>query len=252
MTILADPVRLRKTVAGVALIGFPLAGLLSSIADSDEGTNLEASTLYGLLIGNEASIRLAGLLFIVSAVLTVPAIGGMLHLLRGRGAALGHVGAAFALVGAFGHMGYATWQLMLAHVPNQPDQAAMVAYLDRSSSVSDLVLLPMLIAITLGLILMAVGLRKARFVPLWVPLLAVSTVAAESVVSTVLADSAKWSMVAIWTMVLVAFGYVGVRLLRMTSEQWSDGVDVTAPDAGAGSAGHRGPARRPEPARSGR
>lgn len=220
MLMLSDPVSFRKAVAGASLVGFPLAGLVSAILDADVGTGMEPSSLYAVLVGHERAIMVAALLFIVSAVLTVPALGGILHLLRARGAALGHIGAALVLIGAMGHMGYATWQMMLSYVPREADRAAMVAYLDRSSSVSNVLLLPMLIAVSLGLILVAVGLRRARVVPMWVPILALSTVAAETVIDAFVAEPGKWPAVIIWSLALAAFGYVGFLVLRMTGEEW--------------------------------
>lgn len=191
---------------------------------------MEATDLYAALAGNERTIRLAGLLFIVSAVLTVPALGGMVHLLRRRGVVLGHIGAGLVLIGSLGHMGYATWQLTLSYVPNEPDREAMIAYLDRSSTVSDVILLPMLICISLGLILLALGLRRARLVPLWVPLLTGSVVLVEMVMEALLTDPGKWPAVVIWALALIAFGYVGLRVLRMTRAQWclATGGDVSA------------------------
>ena len=38
MSVLSDPQRFRKLVAGAALIGFPVAGLASCLTDSAEGT----------------------------------------------------------------------------------------------------------------------------------------------------------------------------------------------------------------------
>ena len=111
---LSDSVRLRKLVAGISLIGFPLAGVISSVFDANEGTGMTGKDLYAIAVAHHGSIMLAAVIFIVSSILTVPAVGGILHLVKGRGAGLVHVGAGFALIGAFGHMGYAVWQMMLA------------------------------------------------------------------------------------------------------------------------------------------
>jgi len=56
---------------------------------------------------------------------------------------------------------------------------------------------------------------------MWVPILALSTVAAETVIDAFVAEPGKWPAVIIWSLALAAFGYVGVLVLRMTREEWA-------------------------------
>lgn len=74
--------------------------------------------MYGEVTGHENALFIAGILFVVSSILLVPAALGIVHLLRQRGVVLGHVGGAFALLGAAGHMGVGTYYLMLSRVPH--------------------------------------------------------------------------------------------------------------------------------------
>lgn len=221
----ADPVRFRRIVAGASLIGFPLAAVASSVIDAEEGTGMDPAELYATLDAHQDAIFAAGLLFALSAVLMIPALGGILHLLRRRGVVLGHVGAGLLLLGAFGHMGYATWQLLLSRVPDDGDTGALIAYLDRTAVVADAVLLPMLLAVPVGLILATLGLRRAGVVPAWVPALTIGTVAVDFLLSSS-DDPSKWTMVGIWTLALVAFGYVGTRVLGMTDADWTTPTEV--------------------------
>lgn len=225
MSSISDPVRFLRTVAGGSLIAAPLIVLVSAIVDASEGTGMTPSELYKVLDASHGRIFVSALLFAAGAVLTVPALGGMLHLTRRRGVLLGHIGADLVLVGAFGHMGYATWQMLLSRVPTGGDQAAMVRYLDRTATVANSVLAPMMIALSLGLILMTIGLRGARAVPAWVPGLVIGLVAFESVLSSS-EDPGKWTMVGIWALVLIALGYVGIVVLRMPDAEWA--ADETA------------------------
>jgi hypothetical protein len=222
---LSDSVRLRKLVAGISLIGFPLAGVISSVFDANEGTGMTGKDLYAIAVAHQGSIMLAAVIFIVSSILTVPALGGILHLVKGRGAGLVHVGAGFALIGAFGHMGYAVWQMMLARVTVDSDGAAMIAYLDRTSVVTD-ALLPMLIAVALGLLLVAFALYRAGLTPLWVPGLILTAVVLEMALDSTSVGESKWLPVAIWGAALVAFGYVGLRVLTMTVEEWANPREI--------------------------
>lgn len=227
MTLLADPVRLRRSVIGAAFIGCPLAGVVSSLFDADEGSGTNGHDIYRIAVAHHRGIWVAGLIFLLSAVLTVPIAAGVLHLTRSRGTVLGHLGAAFLVLGAFGHMGYGTWQLMVARAPSAgPHAGAVGAYFDRASAVTN-VLLPLLFCIVIGLILGAFAMRRAAFIPGWVPALVV--VAA---VFDVVTDSmSKWTPVATWGMVLVALAYVGVKVLRTPDSAW----ETTAASTGARS-----------------
>ena len=217
MSKLSDPVTFRKRVAGASLIGFPFAGVISSLIDAEEGTDTPPGELYAIATAHDGAILAAALVFMVSAVLTLPALGGILHLLRDRGVGLGHVGAALVLLGAFGHMGYATWQVMLSQAPQAGDEAAMIAFLDRASLTTD-ILLPLLVAVAVGYLLLGFALRRAGIVPLWVPLVLVGGVLFATVTDSV--DS-KFVPVVNWSFVLATFGFVGVRILGMSDDEWA-------------------------------
>ena len=231
MSLLSDPIAFRRTVAGASLIAFPLAGLGSAILGSNEGTDTPPAELY--TIAAESGTMLAsGVVFMLSAVLTVPAAGGILHLLRDRGAALGHLGAAFLLLGAMGHMGYGTWQVMLSQVPHEPDRAAMIAFLDRSAVLTT-VLLPLLISIVVGLLLAAIGLRRARRVPLWVPLAVVGLGVVDLAINSVELDS-KLVPVLVWTLASIPLSYIGFLVLRTSDAEWARALRPVAADVAPG------------------
>jgi hypothetical protein len=171
----------------------------------------------------------------VSAVLTVPAALGLAHLLRGRGVVLGHLGAACLVIGAFGHMGYVVWQLMVSRAAG-PGASALIAYLDRTSALTP-VLVPLMVLVDVGLVLLAAGLLRARAVPRAVP-----RSAPWSVIVVVAADfaiqftsiSATWPVTVVWGVLAISFGFIGYRMLAMTPAAWSAAGQAQAP-APAGS-----------------
>ena len=220
MLSLSDPISFRKAVAGVSLIGFSLAGLISCLPDANEGTGTKGAQLQAIAAAHHSGIWLSGLIFMLSAILTVPALGGMLHLLRHRGVAAGHIGAVFLLLGAFGHMGYGTWQLMVSRVPGGTDPAAMAAYLDRASVIQG-VLLPLLFAVVIGLVLMTIALRRSGFAPLWVPVAAVAVTLFELGSNATALSNSKWTPVVTWAIVAITFGYLGIRVLAMSRDAWA-------------------------------
>ncbi len=235
MSSLHDPVRFRRTVAGASLVGFPVAGVISSLLGSNEGTDTPPAELYGIAAASGDAMLLSGLVFMLSAALTVPAASGMMHLLRGRGATLGHLGGTFVLLGALGHMGYGTWQVMLSRVPQERDRTAMIDYLERTSVITA-VLLPLLICIIVGLLLLAVGLRRAGRIPLWVLLAVIGLGVVDLAISSIELDS-KIVPVLVWTLATVPLARIGVLVLSMSDEQWARAlVPADAPGAGAAAA----------------
>ena len=87
----------RKTVAGVCMVGAPLLLLLAMIADSAIGTS-EDSYVIGR-VGDPDTGSLEQMLLVGGLVLMVPAVLGLMHMLRERESGLGHLGGAVALLG---------------------------------------------------------------------------------------------------------------------------------------------------------
>lgn len=239
---LSNPTKFRKRMAGAGLIGFPLAGLIAALIDADEGTDTAGSELYAIAASHSDAILVAALVFMVSAVLTVPAVGGIVHLVRRRGVTLAHIGGALVALGAFGHMAYATWQLMLTQVARAPDQAALVDFLDRQQAVMTPVVLPLLIAVPVGLLLLAIALRRARLVPQWFLVATIATFAFDVVLNSSSLEDTKLPIVFAWAAFAGLYGYLGVRVLRMSDVDWEK---PRAIDEGRSAA-------VPEPAVSGR
>jgi hypothetical protein len=218
MSVLSDPVRFRRTVTSLSLIGFPLAGFVSCLTDSNEGIGENGADLYATITAHSSGIWVTGLIFIVSAVLAAPAAIGLAHLMPGRGVVLGHLGAVCLVIGAFGHMGYAAWQLTVSRVAGLGDPATMATFLDRTNDLS-VVLIPMMTLIDIGVILLSAGLLRARIVPAWAPWLAIAAMVLDAVVQFG-GVTAAWPVTAIWGMSLVAFGFIGLSVLtRPTTDQ---------------------------------
>lgn len=229
---LSNPISFRRLVAGISLIGFPVLGLASTIVGTSEGTDTSPGDLYGLAVQHGDGMVAAALLFMASAVLIVPALGGMLHLLQGRGVVLGHLGGALVLVLAFAHMGYGTWLLMVSRVPAAGDQAAMVAFLDRASLATDVLVWPLMIG-TLGLLLLGIALYRARLLPVW----ALGVMVLALLIDFTPLTDEKAGVVLVWALGVAPFAYLAIRVLRMSDGEWAAQAATAHPVA---SRPHRG------------
>ena len=56
MSVLSDPIRFRKTLAGLGLIGAPLAGFISCLTDSSEGIGQPGTALYATVSAHSSGI----------------------------------------------------------------------------------------------------------------------------------------------------------------------------------------------------
>ncbi len=233
MSVLSDPIRFHKTIAGLALIGAPLAGFLSCLTDSSEGVGQPGTSLYAIVAADGGRIWVTGLVFMVSAILTVPAALGLAHMLRARGAVFGNLGAACLVTGAFGHMGYAVWQLMVSRASG-PGAAAVTAYLDRTSALTP-VLVPLMILVDVGLLLLAAGLLRARSVPGWAPWLVIAAIVADLAVQFT-SITATWPVTVLWGVLTVSLGWIGIRVLAMAPTEWAAAALPASPAAASAPA----------------
>lgn len=220
---MSHTVPIRRTTAGVGLIGFPIAGFVAALIDADEGTETTGADLYRIVVEHGDAIRLSALIFMLSAVLTIPAAMATLHLVRGRGSTLVQIGATLMVLGGFGHMGFATWQLMISRVAaGSTDEPALVSYLDREQSLMSPVLLPLLIAIGVGLLLVVIGMHRAGVVDRWFLIAMVVLFVYDLVLNSSSLEDSKVAIVAVWAVLAVLFGVLGVRVLRMSDGAWSN------------------------------
>ena len=213
----------RRTVSGLCLIAAPLvlgAALLLHPGEGEAG-------LVQTIADNPSRTEAASLLIIASSVLFVPALMGILNLVRDRGVALVHIGVGLALIGVIGHAVWSGFQVVLAGLTQSSlDQAQLAAAVEGGGPPPAgfiAIMLMFLVGFFLGLLLLAAGLWRSGIVPKWVPLgivlLAVSDfvpVPGGPIVGAIASFLA--------TMLFVGcFGAIGVKLLAMPNADWEQG-----------------------------
>jgi hypothetical protein len=207
------------------LIAAPLVGLVGALllpqytdGLDEELANISAHT-ERWLAGN--------FLVLLSFFLMVPAVLGLLNLLRERSVALGHVGAALALLGIFFHgaiIGYSLVEAPL--VESGFERARVVEFTTRmyESSAFIMILAPF-VGFSLGMTILAVALWRAKVVPVWISVLIVMGLLSEFVGTDALSPELLYAFL------LVGLGWLGLKVLRTPDEQWS-GPSRAASEAG--------------------
>jgi hypothetical protein len=156
-----------RRLCAASLIAAPVLLLVSELVSpalSDDGPE-------SLAVLAAQPERLAAWIWlgIVSAVLLLPAVFGLGHLLRPRGRGIGGGGAALAVVGA---VGYALHQGLFLQLPAllDGDPAEMAALYERQGESATFAVVTFLLflgPLLIGLLLLGVGLFRGGVAPLW-------------------------------------------------------------------------------------
>jgi hypothetical protein len=102
-----DAVNFRRTLAGLALIAAPvLFGASDVLRISIPGAAGEGAAKFAAIADNIERWHTATVLNMLGVILFLPAILGLMHLLRARSVVLGHIGGGLALLGVLGWAGH--------------------------------------------------------------------------------------------------------------------------------------------------
>jgi hypothetical protein len=209
-----DASNFRRTVAGLCLIAAPAALGAALLIHPGEG---EAG-LVGSIAENPGRIQAASLLIILSTVLFVPALMGILNLVRGRGVILVHIGVGLMLIGVIGHAVWSGFQVVLAALTQSNlDQAQLAATIEGSGPPPALIVIMVmfLVGFFLGLVVLATGLWRSRAVPRWVPVGLILVAASDFV----LPGGKIFAAIGV-ALAVACFGAIGLKLLAMSDEDW--------------------------------
>ena len=218
MSRLSDAHHFRKTVAGICMILAPTLFLVSAIlAPSSDN---EAGAILGAIADHTDRFYIATLFGIVGTILLVPAVLGLMHMLRERQVALGHAGGGLALLGSlmfmmFWGVSLMEWQM----VRGAGSRAEMVALLDRYMHTTGTeVFFFFSLAFTVGMLVLALGLYRARAVH-WSTAGALGAGVVVLQCAFFIGNEAAWFIVAA-AMLLVGFATIGRMVLMETDDEW--------------------------------
>ena len=219
-----DAHNFRRTLTGLSLIAAPLVLLLlafgSALLEVNRGP-FDAGAELADIAAHPARTQVASLLSMLESVLFLPAFVGLIHLLRDRGVVLGHLGGGLALLGALGHIARATHFLVYVQMTTGgADQAQMVALMNRIQG--DPALVPIMLTLggfDIGLLLLGIGLWRARVVPRWAAagiVLAIVLV----IIGVVIIDGGPIILLVVFAGLAISLGAIGWTVLRMSDGDW--------------------------------
>ncbi|MED7925185.1 hypothetical protein SMD20_13105 [Nonomuraea sp. LP-02] len=217
---LKNPDTFRRTVAGVALLAWPVFQFLAFLT-SPPGAEHDPDVFRT----HATTVQVSALLYVWAALSLIPVVLALAHLLRERAPRASGIGTALGLIGAgHGLTLFTTDFYDLALAQTLPaDQAEAVTR--RANELWGFVygmLLPGFL-LHAGLITLLVTLAAVRLAPWWVPVAAL----AGTIVPFVTMTQAPVVQSTGSLLQLAAYGWIALRVLRMPDAEWR-GLTVTS------------------------
>ena len=222
-----NPATFRRTAAFIGLVG-SAALLLVSTAFQPEFPSGFEERLAAIDEGGTGA-AVSAITFTLAQLFLLAGVLGIGHLLRSRTPLLSNLGTSLALIGAFGHSVYGGVSLvmleMASDTANTEVHAGILETVESGPAIAFMA--AGLIGTVVGLLLLSMGIWRARLEPRWLaPALWVFLVVefAGSALS-------EWSSLVSTVIYAVVMTTLGVMVLRSDASTWE--VGQTPADLGA-------------------
>lgn len=217
---LSDARHFRRRVAGFCLITAPVALLVGALVHP-QGKGAAAAHL-AVVAENPDRYYAAHAILLAGLALFLPAILGLMHLLRQRATAFGHLGAGLAMIGLFGATAVVAVDGITVSQMGQPQASAeeMAALLDRIKESAGFRAIAVVGAVSfvLGMLLLAYGLWRTGAVQPWMA----GGIAAAAIAVFIGQVTDNRAIFAIaFAIYVVGLGPLGWRILTESDEEWA-------------------------------
>jgi hypothetical protein len=215
-----DAANFRRTLTALCLIGAPLLFAGAELLSPPQVDNDPNAMLANLAQYHDRQL-ISTLLGIGASILFIPLVFGLLHMLSERGVVLGHLGGGLMLLGnmtstVFGGVNLMLWAMSAPGV----DRSAMVAPMMQLGQSP---VLGLLISghdiFALGIVLIGIGLWRARLAPSWAGICIALAVIVDVAGGIALGDSMITSVLSD-ALLIVGFGGVAWELLTVSDAKW--------------------------------
>ena len=214
---LSDAHHSRKMLAGACMVVAPVFLLVAMVIHP--ASDMDEATQVATIAENLDAWYAAHLIALVSIVLVVPAVLGLMHMLRERQVSLGHVGGGLAIVGLLAFVGLVAMELVMWELVSEGDTAAAVTLLQGLNESAG-ILIPFAFVsfgFSIGMALLSVGVYRARAVQSW---MAVSVGVGAILFGFGIATAMNWLTIVAAAFLVVGLGSIGRMVLRETDEAW--------------------------------
>jgi hypothetical protein len=228
----SDSQHLRKMVAGACMLIAPLLFLIAFVVSPELET--KAGAALSSAADNVDRFYIANLLATIGLMLVVPAVLGLMHMIRERRPAYSGLGGALTLIGVFaGLVGQGVAFVMWEMARHGADSAANTTVIDRVLHDAGTVL-PIYVlgyVACIGVVVLAAGLYTARVVDWWMALffavgvLCINIAFPAGVLALAIVGSA---------LMLVGLGSMGLMVLRESDADWEHTPDYRGMRPAAG------------------
>lgn len=217
---LSDARHFRRLTAGFCLLAAPVVLLVGGIVHP-QGQDAAAGHL-AIVAESPNRYYAAHAIILVGLVLFLPALLGLMHLLRERGTAFGHVGGALAMIGLFGATAIVAVDGVAVTQMGQPQVNAeeMAALLDRIKESAGLRAIAVVggVAFLLGMVLLAYGLWRTAAVGPWTAG-GITAAAIALFIGQVTNNQVIFAIA--FAIYLITLAPLGWRILTQSDEQWT-------------------------------
>jgi hypothetical protein len=214
---LSDAHHFRKMVAGACMVVAPLVLLFATVIHP--ASSMNEATQVATIADNLDAWYVAHLLALIAIAVMVPAVLGLMHMLREREVAFGHVGGGVAMLGLLAFAGIVGMELVMWQMVAGGSTREAVALLERLNETAGIVIPFAFVSFgfALGLASLAAGLYRARVVQSW---MAVSVAVGAVLFGIAFGAATNWLAIVAAAFLVVGLGAIGRMILRETDEAW--------------------------------
>lgn len=207
----------RRNAAAIGLVSTAVLSTLSTMTAPEFPAG--GAERLDAIAANLSSSALSAAAFTLAQLPFIAAVLGLGHLLRSHAPVISNLGTTLALLGAFGHTVFGGCNLVyVAMAADEAQHATYGALIDDFESSPAMAFAAIgLVGTVLGLILLAVGLARARIAPRWISL----SLGAFIVVEFAGPSVSDWASPVASLIYLLSFTALAVAVMRTHSLDWT-------------------------------